>query len=102
MRTLFTLLLVCGSILSGITAQDEPDTRPLVVASASIFADMAKNISGGEVRVEPDGVWPQPDDQCASQLRSLPHQTDDCSFQQSGYSGDKSGLNIRYQSLNKQ
>lgn len=30
----------------------ETDVRPLVVASASIFADMARNIAGDEVRVE--------------------------------------------------
>lgn len=43
------LLLICSVTAS---AQIEPDSRPLVVASASIFADMTKNISGGEVRVE--------------------------------------------------
>lgn len=52
MRTLFTTLLVLCLFLPGLIAQEEPDTRPLVVASASIFADMVKNISGGEVRVE--------------------------------------------------
>lgn len=43
------LLLILPRFLA---AQIEPDSRPLVVASASIFADMTKNISGGEVRVE--------------------------------------------------
>lgn len=52
MRTFLTSLLILCLFLPALTAQDEPDTRPLVVASASIFADMAKNISGGEVRVE--------------------------------------------------
>lgn len=52
MRTLLTSLLTLCCFLPGVTAQEEPDTRPLVVASASIFADMAKNLGGGEVRVE--------------------------------------------------
>lgn len=43
------LLLICSVTAF---AQTEPDSRPLVVASASIFADMTENIAGGEVRVE--------------------------------------------------
>lgn len=50
MRFLLPFLLLFT--VCSLSAQDEPDTRPLVVASASIFADMAENIAGGEVRVE--------------------------------------------------
>ena len=52
MRTFLLFLLSLCLFLPDATAQEEPDTRPLVVASASIFADMTESISGGEVRVE--------------------------------------------------
>lgn len=46
---LLALSVIFGMSLS---AQDEPEIRPLVVTSASIFADMADNIAGGEVQVK--------------------------------------------------
>ena len=53
MRIVTPFILVLALFSSCcLSAQAEPDTRPLVVASASIFADMAENIAGGEVRVE--------------------------------------------------
>lgn len=51
MRYLFFAAPLLVTSLSAF-AQPEPDARPVVVASASIFADMADNIGGGEVRVE--------------------------------------------------
>ena len=50
MRCYFILL--CLLWCAAGRTQDTTDTRPLVVASASIFADMARNLGGGEVRVE--------------------------------------------------
>lgn len=52
MRMFSRLLLLFSLFSNTLVAQEVPDTRPLVVASASIFADMASSISGGEVRVE--------------------------------------------------
>ena len=47
------LILLLFSFLSinTLSAQTEPE-KPLVVATASIFADMAENIAGDEVRIE--------------------------------------------------
>ncbi|MEL7163378.1 MAG: zinc ABC transporter substrate-binding protein, partial [Bacteroidota bacterium] len=53
-----------------VSAQEATDTRPLVVASASIFADMANVVGGDHVRVEmvvpiggdPHIYEPTPDD----------------------------------------
>ncbi len=45
------LLLFTFFTLTTLSAQAEPE-KPLVVATASIFADMAENIAGDEVRIE--------------------------------------------------
>ncbi len=45
----FALIILSLFISNNLTAQDE---KPLVVATASIFADMAQNIAGDEVRIE--------------------------------------------------
>lgn len=59
--TLLFVLLLCtcvraqtpsGAVTRSVNDSQENDVRPLVVASASIFADMARSIAGGEVRVE--------------------------------------------------
>jgi ABC-type Zn uptake system ZnuABC Zn-binding protein ZnuA len=48
----FFLLTLSVIFCMSLSAQDEPDIRPLVVTSASIFADMAENIAGGEVQIK--------------------------------------------------
>jgi len=66
MRYLLLLLLS----LSLLTVQAQSDSRPLVVASASIFADMANVIAGDHLRVDmvvpiggdPHIYEPTPDD----------------------------------------
>lgn len=50
MRATLLLLALASGVLA--KAQDAPDRRPLVVATASIFADMAAVIGGDVVRVE--------------------------------------------------
>jgi len=69
MRSLSTLLFILV-LCTGVRAQNEEDARPLVVCSASIFADMTVVISGDLVRVEsvvpiggdPHIYEPTPDD----------------------------------------
>ncbi len=51
MLRLFLPLLLCG-FCTCVLAQTDDEQRPLVVASASIFADMTEVISGGLVEVE--------------------------------------------------
>lgn len=50
MRCLLLSLTLLFSVL--LPAQEETDSRPLVVASASIFADMAEVIAGDHLRVQ--------------------------------------------------
>ena len=54
MRSLATILVVCCALASSVLAQAPPETAeqpPLVVATASIFADMAAVIGGDAVEV---------------------------------------------------
>ena len=81
MRLLFWTLAILGTL----TLHAE---KPLVVASASIFADMARNIGGDKIEVrsivpiggDPHRYEATPDDaarnkgRCHGQSRSHPHQ----------------------------